>query len=724
MKYLTMSRHMAVASFVAASLALSACGGGGGDDTTATVESELAKARGEASRLAREAGDPGDMADENGSLHAQINYHSGEASRLRTEAGDASDAPDAMGSLNAQINYHEMVAGESSDDPDAMGSLHAQINYHMKKAGNPGDAADEMGSLYAQINYHSGEVRRLDGLLGDATDAADDSPTASLHAQLNAAKGMIGSSTDTAEPDEDGNFPEGTSLYAMINYHTMKAGNPGDAADEMGSLYAQIAYHRDEAKRLDGLLGDATDAADSSPTASLHAQLNAAKGMIGSSTDMAEPDEDGNFPEGTSLYAMINYYRAKEQKAVDDAAKAAADARVKSIAMALDVHKVGQPATSSPLTGDGSTSPAVTGTHPAYTISAERSSDGSMITVTIDTGDDGEADTAAADDLVKGTGASGDPWNSVLATDGTEEWMVVTDIATPKQRLLQQDMGGEEFLAVDPSAEGILARIMLNHGLADGTQTRTVSYEQNGTVTGTWRGIDGTYTCVGATGCTVTVNAEEQLQSILGNLQFRPSVAAATYPVQDTDYLYFGWWLDNPDSAHSFEAFSDAVGTDAATVREEVIANQVALDGTASYSGMATGKYVTKTFTAGVFQSGNVGPFMADVSLTATFDANDDGTADATDNMINGTVDNFRDVSGGSLGSWTVTLADTAFAGTGSTNVNLGGATEEGAGMWTHSFHYGATTEAPGAVIGEFDAHAAGGVAHIYGAYGATKGDE
>ena len=188
-----------------------------------------------------------------------------------------------------------------------------------------------------------------------------------------------------------------------------------------------------------------------------------------------------------------------------------------------------------------------------------------------------------------------------------------------------------------------------------------------------------------------------------------------------------GGVLRKPNDAtsddHAFEAFSGNVGT-AADARVDVTDTQTTIEGTASYTGMATGKFVTRTYTAGVLQSSNVGPFSADVSLTATFDANGDGTADATDNMIKGSVEDFRDMNGDSLGGWVVTLADKPLVTAGNTNVNLGAETQTMAGMWTSTYHYGTAPAHPGAVIGEFDAHAAGEVASIYGAYGAMKDDD
>ena len=312
-----MPRHLAVASLVAAGLALAGCGGGGGaDDRADRADAAVQALKDRIAELEGEIGAASDAADAMGSLHAQINHHSGEASRLSMEIGDPADAADAMGSLNAQLNYRAMVAGDASDAPDAMGSLHAQINYHSgeasrlsMEAGESTDAPDAMGSLHAQINYHMGEASRLSMEAGESTDSPD--AMGSLHAQINYHMWRGVEALDMKPVIRRMLRMPWEACMRRSTTTRWKAGESTDPADEMGSLYAQIAYHRGEAMRLDGQLGDPTDAADSSPTASLHAQLNAAKGMIGSSTDTtdAEPDEDGNFPEGTSLYAQLNYWK-------------------------------------------------------------------------------------------------------------------------------------------------------------------------------------------------------------------------------------------------------------------------------------------------------------------------------------------------------------------------------------------------------------------------------
>ena len=451
--------------------------------------------------LEGEIGAANDAADAMGSLHARINYHSGEVSRLEMEIGDPSDTANAMGSLHAQLNHANDVAsglrmtiGMPDDAADMDGSLHAQIAYHMgeatrlsMEAGESTDPADEMGSLHAQINYHSGEVSRLE----------------------------------------------------------MEIGDPSDTANDMGSLHAQLNHANGVANGLRMTIGMPDDAPNSSPTASLHAQLNSAKAMIGMSSDTAMPDADGNFAPGTSLYAMLNFYKGeyeRRKQEEEDAAKATNNARAKSVLTALTAHKVGADAADSPLDGSN-----VTGAYTNYDITAERSADGGMVTVTVDEDDQ---NAATVEDMYKATGASGDPWSSVLVErttededgdpTGVEEWMVVTDIAVPTPTPIATEFTtGQIYVALTASTDSLSTRRIMLDEVPAGTN-RTINYEQNAVLQGSYKAVEGEFTCTAAGGCALSFNADENLV-ITGDMQFEPDNVAATYPTQDAAYLYFGW---------------------------------------------------------------------------------------------------------------------------------------------------------------------------------------
>ena len=195
-------------------------------------------------------------------------------------------------------------------------------------------------------------------------------------------------------------------------------------------------------------------------------------------------------------------------------------------------------------------------------------------------------------------------------------------------------------------------------------------------------------------------------------MNFVPDVIGATYDVQDTGYVYFGWWLNMPnkaDATHMVESF--AGGTNPAETVDAVV-------GKATYRGPAAGKFVTKTLTAGILKDADAGHFTASAKLTATFDLA---------NTISGSVTDFLE-DGVSLGPWVLKLQDGIIIPNtglfnGKTSVTFGGLTSE-KGAWQGQFYDPdtvVTSNAPGRVAGTFDAHDPGGTAHISGAFGAEK---
>jgi hypothetical protein len=259
-------------------------------------------------------------------------------------------------------------------------------------------------------------------------------------------------------------------------------------------------------------------------------------------------------------------------------------------------------------------------------------------------------------------------------------------------------------------------------------------------VAGSYRGITGMYSCDGSAMCTATTDMDGKLITFSLGWMFTPAaVAEGGTPhmiegvVDDDTYAYFGYWLHvtNPgtdDEAIGISAFAGG-GTPAVptSAMEEIV-------GTASYSGKAGGKYAVKTLTSnGLINSLQVGQFVADVALDATFR----GTAVAEDDRdkISGTVSKFMDpaiMDGGYIGGgddgWMVTLDEAM------TNDAAGGTTNGGmmGGSWMHAFHDRGTDDAttddvdeedlpPGYVTGTFDAHFNNG--HLLGAFGAAKAE-
>ena len=249
------------------------------------------------------------------------------------------------------------------------------------------------------------------------------------------------------------------------------------------------------------------------------------------------------------------------------------------------------------------------------------------------------------------------------------------------------------------------------------SESTVVTYADGVAFAGSFDGVPGTFKCVD-TGelCDIGTNDKGDLVK-QADWRFTPLNSMATIKNPDAEYTYFGWWLNKPknnDAEHDVEVF--AGGT---TGHEAVVTSTI--EGTASYSGSAAGKYATKTSVAGTQTDAAVGHFTADASLTARFG---DGIAMGT---IEGAVRNFE-LDDGTSPAWSVTLEsgdDLTNAATfdGTTEVNFGGgstATVEGAGKWQGSFFDDGeeTADPPGTVAGTFDAVTPS--ASVIGGFGAT----
>ena len=354
-------------------------------------------------------------------------------------------------------------------------------------------------------------------------------------------------------------------------------------------------------------------------------------------------------------------------------------------------------------------------------ITAKRSAAG-MVTVTVPGASPnftGDAGTATADS----------DWTEVFLSRettgtnaGTEDMAVYTDIGAPTTWPIAADFVSPTMSHVQIAADSDdLSEIAVNIVPAPGS---TFNYAATAKFEGTFLGIPGTFTCIGAA-CTVGADSDGDLTVAVdgGSIQFAPTDNKATYARQDATYTSFGWWLRKPESeAWRAEVFTTSnVGTAAASVSDVVSGDND--DMTASYAGMAAGKYTTESFTAGVKTDADAGHWTADAKLSATFGA--------TNNSISGTIDSF-DVSGTSdTAHWKVTLGGANDDGSavitaadiegGVTSVTFGGATHANAGMWDGEFRRAGedNSTVPDVVTGTFGAITPG--ASLTGAFGANK---
>ena len=189
----------------------------------------------------------------------------------------------------------------------------------------------------------------------------------------------------------------------------------------------------------------------------------------------------------------------------------------------------------------------------------------------------------------------------------------------------------------------------------------------------------------------------------------------------ETDYLDFGYWIreevitGDPDTLRYSIASFVFGATPSTTVLD--------VEGSATYSGPATGIYAKKSGT--IFTSS--GQFKADVALQATFGLTAMGVDLST---ISGTVSNFTDINDNLIDStWAVDLNEarhdpkdvTPGLFEPGTTTDVGGV--GAGGRWDYQY-YGALddtdpTVQPGFVGGTFSADFANG--EVTGAFAATK---
>ena len=464
--------------------------------------------------------------------------------------------------------------------------------------------------------------------------------------------------------------------------------------------------------------GDATNGDDDAKTP---AQTLAAaeKALTDASTDEDRAEAMTALEAALKLEGNEAEYLAYLEKKVVDQAQTVADATAKAakderiareemIRMAIDAstNAVVDNAIAMPAIDD------VTG------VTAERAVDGT-VTVAL----------TGVDDFTGGEANAGDGWTSTMLTranDDSDDIVVVyTDVEAPTPTTIGDEATMGSIAISDADHRGRVVPTELPSGAAD------LRYEENDEFKGTYRGVAGTFQCT-STNCTVSLDDEKT--PMLGDndmLSFVPDRIGDTYGAPDTAYAYFGWWLNKPAKAgdpHMVEVFSgSSVGNDFPTDGVGV------LEGKATYSGSAAGKYATRTFSAGALTDAQAGHFTAAATLTADFDADSDSDADGgvdTLGTIGGTVTGFEASDGVDASAWKVTLGTAPLSSStatfnGMTDVDFGGGKEEMAGDWQGSFYTDtdtdtdATDDAPGTVAGTFRVTTSG--ASLLGGFGATK---
>jgi hypothetical protein len=311
-----------------------------------------------------------------------------------------------------------------------------------------------------------------------------------------------------------------------------------------------------------------------------------------------------------------------------------------------------------------------------------------------------------------------DDENQSLTVDDNNFGMVASDV----------------FAATTNAVLTFAAVVEDNAGTAD-TDESADAFETEGT----FRGASGTYKCNGVAGstCTVTIT-DGEISAVQGTWVFTPDPGVMVY-VEDTDYLYYGFWLKRTteDGATEYNEVETFSGSRMVAYDDDNNgAAMSSVGGMATYNGGAAGVYVHKVNPSGGPNpdSATSGHFSANVELNAYFGG--ENVAPSKVFSITGTIDNFV-LSGGEEIGWSVNLKDPDDETTGfrsGANSFSGGDAEGGGntGSWSGTF-YGASDEydhdknpatemirrQPAAIAGEFNANFSNGTAA--GGFGARK---
>ena len=250
--------------------------------------------------------------------------------------------------------------------------------------------------------------------------------------------------------------------------------------------------------------------------------------------------------------------------------------------------------------------------------------------VTIDVNGADEDDDYAGGATPAGSG----DWNYVTMTktdavdEDTDTVVLYTDIAAPADVLFSK-----QHELVENFLDAATVKKARSDNFPTGA-TKTITYSATSgnprSFRGTFDDLPGVFACT-VTVCMLSTTDKGALVAATDIWNFTPDAPnAATVKVSDANYAYFGWWLNKPkknDDDHMVDVF--AGGTTPANIVNTI-------EGTATYAGPAAGKYVTRTFTAGVHSDSAVGHFTAAAKLTARF-----GDAEAAGNQISGSVTSF-----------------------------------------------------------------------------------
>ena len=221
-------------------------------------------------------------------------------------------------------------------------------------------------------------------------------------------------------------------------------------------------------------------------------------------------------------------------------------------------------------------------------------------------------------------------------------------------------------LTVDGTDAAVRARVTGAAFTHSGTQTHTIDSNTGiFTTRGYYDGAPGQYRCTGA--CSSANDGKGSPSALVGTWHFKPD-SGAMVSQPDANYLYYGWWVskDKDGMPTAASAFTGVNGAIAALTDDPVSA----VEGSATYSGNAAGKFAMSNALDG---TGDAGHFTATVELTAKF-----GSNDAPNNGgVSGTINDF--MANGESVPWSVALHRAPWGTAGAfTSTSSAGTTADG----------------------------------------------
>ena len=321
------------------------------------------------------------------------------------------------------------------------------------------------------------------------------------------------------------------------------------------------------------------------------------------------------------------------------------------------------------------------------------------------------------------------------ATDGTDGAPAMTTVYDNKEAgtsVAFSKMWG----AQEDATSGTYVFVAADHGKYVDMMGLPTNVNHDGVPVGPVNGVRGTFNGVAGkftsetnnTLLTVGVNTNG-VPAWTGNLNFTPDSGTSMVMQEDSEYLSLGWWL----SMDADGVIDDVMVAGWSSGAPYEIGDFTALEGKATFQGIAVGKYTHKTI-----NSIYGGHFNADAELVANF------AATADDGTLTGTISGFMQ-DGQSIGSgWKVELGAAAtgvplafdpmmgagMAATGVVDTENGAlgtfGNQKTMGTWNATFQDGSIDGSrndtlPGAVTGTFHVGQEGHPINMVGAFAASN---